>query len=127
MSQKNAGWLLPGPLQTNEINGFRGTEQVLNTLLRHSCVAHSVPRPGQTPNRWQQGVGLAVAEAYGSNLDPTTFLCIGSGTPIGYLNEHFEPSEAERKLWGPVDRDRGDNLLVLNWSPDPPPGWIDED
>lgn len=87
----------------------------------------SVPRLDVRPTVWQQAVGLAVAEAYGSTLDPETFVCIGSGTPIGYPNEEFEPTEAEREAYAGVDRDRGDNLLVINWVPDPPPGWNDPD
>lgn len=87
----------------------------------------SVPRVGVLPTPWQQAVGLEVAAAYGSTLDPETFICIGSGTPIGYPNEEFEPNEAERAAYAGVDRDRGDNLLVINWTPDPPPGWNDPD
>lgn len=87
----------------------------------------TVPLPGQPPTPWQQAVGLAVADAYGSTLDPETFVCVGSGTPIGYPNEEFEPTEAERQVYAPVDRDRGDNLLVITWSPDAPPGWDDPD
>lgn len=87
----------------------------------------SVPRAGRTPTPWQQGVGLAVAEAFGSNLDPATFVCIGPGKPIGYPNEHFQATEAELQVWAPVNRDRGDNLLVMNWTPNPPTGWIEED
>ncbi|MFQ5382621.1 MAG: hypothetical protein ACE5EF_13515 [Dehalococcoidia bacterium] len=84
----------------------------------------SVPRAGTVPGEWQQQVGLAVAEAYGSRLDPETFVCIGWGTPIGYPNEEFEATEAELKAFAPVNRDRGDNLLVISWTPDPPPGWV---
>jgi len=84
-----------------------------------------VPWPGLVPTRWQQGVGLAVAEAYGSQLDPETFVCRGSGTPIGVPNVEFEATEEERQVFAPVQRARGDNLLVINWSPDPPPRWAD--
>ncbi len=87
----------------------------------------AVPRAGRVPTAWQQQVGLAVAAAYGSNLDPATFVCTGSGTPIGYPNEEFAATEAELAAYAPVNRDRGDNLLVINWSPDPPPGWIQGD
>lgn len=85
----------------------------------------AVPRVGRAPTAWQQAVGRAVAEAYGSNLDPLTFVCVGSGTPIGYPNEEFDASEAERAAFAPVNRQRGDNLLVINWVPDSPPGWVD--
>ena len=85
----------------------------------------AVPRLGRRPTAWQRAVGLAVAEAYGSHLDPETFVCVGSGRPIGYPNEEFEPSEAERAAYKDVDRDHGDNLLGINWTPDAPPGWTD--
>jgi GNAT superfamily N-acetyltransferase len=84
-----------------------------------------VPWPGLVPTPWQQAVGLAVAEAYGSDLDPETFVCRGSGRPIGVPNVHFEATEQERAVFTPVQRERGDNLLVINWSPDPPPRWAD--
>ena len=87
----------------------------------------AVPRVGVRPTAWQREVGLMIAEAYGSNLDPETFVCVGSGTPIGYANVEFEASEAERSAFAPVDRARGDNLLVINWQPDAPPGWNDPD
>ncbi len=85
----------------------------------------TVPRWGHTPTEWQQAVGLKVAEAFGSNLDPTTFVCVGPGTPIGYPNQEFEATEAELGAWAPVNRARGDNLLVMNWTPTPPPGWVE--
>lgn len=88
---------------------------------------NTVPWPGLVPTPWQRAVGLAIAEAYGSNLDPTTFVCRGSGTPIGVPNVEFDATEAERAVFAPVDRSRGDNLLVLAWSPEAPAGWADAD
>jgi len=85
----------------------------------------AVPRLGRRPTAWQQAVGLAIADAYGSHLDPETFVCVGSGAPIGYPNEEFEPTDAEREAYAAVDRDRGDNLLVINWTPDGPAGWTE--
>lgn len=87
----------------------------------------AVPKVDVAPTAWQREVGLTVADAYGSNLDPQTFVCIGSGSPIGYPNAEFEATEAERTAFAPVDRARGDNLLVINWQPDAPPGWNDPD
>ena len=44
-----------------------------------------VPKPGVVPTAWQQEVGQAVADIYGvKNFDPETFVCVGSGKPIGY-------------------------------------------
>ena len=86
-----------------------------------------MPQVVRLPTAWQREVGLAVAEAYGSNLDPETFVCVGSGTPIGYPNAEFEATESESAAFAPVDRARGDNLLVINWQPDAPSGWNDSD
>ncbi|HYM16301.1 MAG TPA: hypothetical protein VEZ14_12150 [Dehalococcoidia bacterium] len=83
-----------------------------------------VPRPGVTPTAWQQEVGAAIAREYGvRDFDPRTFVCHGSGTPIGYpvLEMDVEPREWE--VFREVDRDRGDALLGIAWLPDPPAGW----
>jgi hypothetical protein len=84
----------------------------------------AVPRPGVRPTPWQQEVGAAVAEAYGvHDFDPETFVCIGSGVPIGYPNLDFKVEPGEWEVFRPVDRDRGDALLSIGWGPDAPPGW----
>ena len=83
-----------------------------------------LPRAGHRPTPWQQEVGQAIAEAYGVHgFDPETFVCIGTGEPIGYpdIDQDVEPHEWE--LFEPVDRDRGDALLAIAWAPDTPPGW----
>lgn len=82
-----------------------------------------VPKMGATPGAWQQEVGLAVAEVYGSRLDPETFVCVGDGTPIGYPEMEIEATEQEWEIFRRVDRDRGDSLLAIAWSPDAPEGW----
>ena len=84
----------------------------------------AVPRPGVTPTPWQQEVGIAIAEAYGvEDFDPATFVCRGSGTPIGYpvIDVDVEPGEWE--VFRPVNRDRGDSLLGIAWMGGPPEGW----
>jgi hypothetical protein len=83
-----------------------------------------VPKPGVRPTAWQQEVGQAIAEAYGVHaFDPETFVCIGSGVPTGYprIDVQVEPQEWE--IFRPVNRDRGDALLGMMWTPDAPPGW----
>jgi hypothetical protein len=84
----------------------------------------AIPRAGHRPTAWQREVGQTIAEAYGVHgFDPETFVCIGSGEPIGYpeIDQDVEPHEWE--IFEPVDRDRGDALLAIAWAPDPPPGW----
>ena len=83
-----------------------------------------VPRRGAAPTSWQREVGIAIAEAYGSaGFDSETFVVQGSGVPIGYPDIEIEATPEEWELFGPVNRDHGDSLLGLAWSPEPPEGW----
>lgn len=84
-----------------------------------------VPRPGHTPTGWQQQVGCAIANAYGvlSRFDPTTFVCRGTGSPIGEPRLEFDVTPREWEAFAAVRRERGDSLLGLCWIPDAPPGW----
>ena len=83
-----------------------------------------VPKPGIPPTPWQREVGQAVADVYGvETFDPETFVCIGAGKPIGYPVIELETAPQEWEVFRPVDRDRGDSLLGIAWSPDAPAGW----
>jgi hypothetical protein len=83
-----------------------------------------VPKPGVRPSPWQQEVGRVIADAFGSHaFDPETFVCIGSGQPIGYPIIEFEVDPWEWEVFRQVNRDRGDALLAMVWTPDAPPGW----
>ena len=83
-----------------------------------------VPKPGIAPTAWQREVGQAVADVYGvETFDPETFVCIGSGKPIGYPVIELETEPQEWEVFRPVDRARGDSLLGIAWSPDAPAGW----
>jgi GNAT superfamily N-acetyltransferase len=83
-----------------------------------------VPKPGVRPTPWQQEVGQAIADAFGSHaFDPETFVCIGSGEPIGYPIIEFQVEPIEWEVFRQVNRDRGDSLLAMVWTPDAPPGW----
>jgi hypothetical protein len=83
-----------------------------------------VPKPGVRPTPWQQEVGQAIADAFGSHaFDPETFVCIGSGEPIGYPIIEFQVEPIEWEVFRQVNRDRGDALLAMAWTPDAPPGW----
>lgn len=84
-----------------------------------------VPRRGVLPTPWQQAVGSAIAAAYGSPFDPATFVCKGSGVPIGYPVIELDCTPEEWKLFEPVDRSTGDSLLGISWAPDAPTGWDD--
>jgi hypothetical protein len=83
-----------------------------------------VPKPGVRPTPWQQEVGQAIAAAYGSHaFDPETFVCIGTGEPTGYPIIDFEVEPWEWEVFKQVNRDRGDALLAMVWTPEAPPGW----
>jgi len=83
-----------------------------------------VPKRGVRPTPWQQEIGAAIAAAYGvSGFDPETFVCVGSGTPIGYPCIDMDVRPEEWDVFAPVNRDRGDSLLGFFWTPDAPEGW----
>jgi hypothetical protein len=85
-----------------------------------------VPKPGVTPTAWQQEVGKAIAAEYGvRDFDPRTFVCHGTGVPIGYPVIDMDVTPAEWAVFREVNRDRGDSLLGIAWMPDAPPGWDD--
>jgi len=83
-----------------------------------------LPLAGVRPTPWQQEVGKAIAQAYGvHDFDPETFVCIGAGTPIGYPRIEVQVEPHEWEVFKPVNRDRGDALLAMMWTPDAPPEW----
>ena len=83
-----------------------------------------VPKPGVQPTACQQEVGRVIADAYGEErFDPETFVCMGTGTPIGYPIIEFEVEPLDWEVFRHVDRERGDSLLGIVWMPDAPAGW----
>jgi len=86
--------------------------------------AAAVPGRGNVPSPWHQQVGAAIAAAYGvADFDPKTFVCHGAGVPIGYPDMDLDVTPEEWDVFAPVDRDRGDSLLGISWTPDAPDGW----
>lgn len=89
-----------------------------------AAIESGVPRPRITPTAWQQEVGRVIADAYGVEaFDPETFVCRGSGTPVGYQIMDVEVEPQDWEVFRHVDRDRGDSLLGIVWRPDAPDGW----
>jgi hypothetical protein len=114
-----AGKVPPAPRRL--LCGRTAHPAAFRTIARIPAV---VPRPGYRPTPWQREVGQAIAAAYGAHgFDPETFVCIGSGEPIGYPRVELDVEPHEWELFEPVDRDRGDALLAIAWAPDAPPGW----
>ena len=88
---------------------------------------NAVPHRGRKPTQWQQAVGIAVSAAYGSpGFDPETFVVKGPGTPIGWPEIEIEATPEEWEMFAAVERNKGDSLLGIAWSPSPPDGWLDE-
>jgi hypothetical protein len=84
----------------------------------------AIPQPGVPLTAWQREVGRAVADLYGTaEFDAETFVCRGTGAPIGYPVMEIEVAPEEWIVFEPVDRDRGDALLGLSWRPKAPEGW----
>ncbi len=90
------------------------------TISRSPAV---IPKYGVLLSDWQKEIGLSVAELYGVNLDPETMVVIGEGVPIGYPIIEQDVTEEEWLPFQVVNRDRGDSLLGITWSPDAPEGW----
>jgi len=82
-----------------------------------------IPKYGVPLSDWHKEIGLRVAELYGINLDPETFVVIGDGSPIGYPVIEIQVEEWEWLPFESVNRDRGDSLLGITWTPDAPEGW----
>ncbi len=83
-----------------------------------------VPKRHIRPTPWQQEIGGIIAQAYGvDGFDPETFVCAGSGTPIGYPRIEMDVQPEEWDVFAPVNRNQGDALLGLFWFPDAPEGW----
>ena len=76
------------------------------------------------PTAAQVELAQEVACAYGNQgYDAATGACVGLGRPIGTPNVEPEvPDEYHRRFAG-IDRDRGDSLLYLRWTVDPPAAW----
>ena len=82
-----------------------------------------VPREGVVPSAWHLEVAARVAEIYGCRLKEGSMVVDGGGQPIGTPRIEIDVADEEWGSFREVDRDRGDSLLALAWSPDAPPGW----
>lgn len=91
-----------------------------HTMARNPSV---VPKFDVPVTQWQQEVGLRIAELYQVTIDPETFVVEGSGVPIGYPDMEIDVPDSEWRIFDRVDRDKGEVLLAMSWSPDAPEGW----
>ena len=82
-----------------------------------------IPALGREVSSRQLEIAAAVASIYGVKLKPGKMIVEGSGTPIGYPDVEFDVDDDEWLPFADVDRDRGDSILALAWTPDAPDGW----
>ena len=82
-----------------------------------------LPRAGKALSAWHLEVAARVAELYGSRLKVGSLVVDGGGRPIGSPRIEIDVADEEWIPFREVDRDRGDSLLGLAWSPDVPPDW----
>ena len=83
----------------------------------------AVPDAERMLSAWHLDVAAAVADLYGVRLRGNSLVVVGSGQPIGYPRIEIEVDPEEWLPFADVDRDRGDSLLGLAWTPDAPAGW----
>lgn len=88
-----------------------------------SSNATVVPKFNVPTTKWQREIGLRIAELYQVNLDAETFIVQGTGTPIGYPNIKIDVPDSSWRIFKNVNRDKGDSLLAIAWTPDAPEGW----
>lgn len=82
-----------------------------------------LPDPDRPLSPWHREVVDAVAALYGATVYPGTCIVIGKGKPVGFPRVDVQASDSELSLFENVDRDRGDSLLAMSWSPAAPEGW----
>jgi hypothetical protein len=116
--------------------GASGTLQAGGPCLHCGRVAHPatyqffknigvgcLPDPDRALLPWHAEMIEAIAALYGSAVYPGTCVVVGKGKPIGFPRINVEATEAQLNLFKDVDRNRGDALLAMSWSPKAPAGW----
>ena len=114
-----SGALQPG---CNHLHCGRTAHPATYRFLQNIGVG-GLPDPGRVLSPWHTETVAAIAELYDATVYPGTCIVIGKGKPIGFPRVHVEASEAELSLFKDVDRNRGDALLAMSWSPQAPAGW----
>jgi len=85
--------------------------------------AGGIPKPGRPLSPWHLEMLERVAALYCVKVYPGTSVVIGKGMPIGYPRLDVVATDIEHKLFENVNRDKGEALLTMSWSPDAPSGW----
>lgn len=82
-----------------------------------------IPEPGRPLSPWHLEMVERVAALYCAQVHPGTCVVIGKGTPIGYPRLKVIASDTELRMFEDVNRDKGDALLTMSWTPEAPSGW----
>ncbi len=85
--------------------------------------AGSIPEPGRPLSPWHLEMVERVAALYCVKVHPGTCVVIGKGMPIGYPRLDVLATDAELRMFEKVNRDRGEALLTMSWTPEAPSGW----
>ena len=110
------------PVNSRYLNCGRTAHPATYKFLA-SLGAGSVPEPGRSLSPWQTEMVERVAALYRAKVYPGTCVVIGKGVPIGYPRVDVVATDIEHAMFDKVDRDKGDSLLAMSWSPDAPGGW----
>ncbi len=78
------------------------------------------------PTASQIALAHEAARAHGNaGYDPATGACLGLGRPIGSPNVEPDVPEEYHTRFDKIDRERGDSLLYLRWTVEPPRAWLE--
>lgn len=116
--------------------GASGTLQINSRRLHCGRTAHPasyrffknigvgcIPDPDRPLSVWHVEMVEAIAALYGAKVYPGTCIVAGKGEPIGFPRISVEATDAELGLFKNVDRNQGDALLAMSWSPQAPNDW----
>ena len=120
----NTAMLASGKLSANSryLNCGRTAHPVSHKFLAN-IGAGGIPEPGRPLSPWHLEIVERVAALYCVKVYPGTCVVIGKGVPIGYPRLNVVATDIERKVFENVNRDKGEALLTMSWSPDAPSGW----
>ena len=110
------------PVNSRYLNCGRTAHPATYKFLA-SIGAGSVPEPGRPLSPWHMEMVERVAALYRAKVYPGTCVVIGKGVPIGYPRVDVVATDIEHRMFENVDRDKGDALLAMSWTPDAPGGW----
>ena len=98
---------------------FQGVENRFFKNIGAGCL----PEPDRPLSAWHTEMVETIAALYDTKVYLGTCVVVGKGESIGYPRISIEAMNAELGLFENVDRDKGEALLAMSWSPDAPKGW----